>query len=92
MVQPPSPPVADEPMAEEAEAESSTSFQRQVQRQNLRLEQRQTTMHEYNIGAFMALADAFSWFIPNIDPVQLPIQPILPAYPPSDDDGNNDEY
>lgn len=66
-------------MAEDVGAESSTSFQHRIQKQNLRLAQRQATMNEYNIGAFTAVADAFARFSPNTDPIQLPIPPILPA-------------
>lgn len=68
----PSPPAMDEPIAEEADVEPSTNFQRRIDRQNLRLAQRQARIHEFTIGAFTELANGFSQFSPNTDPVQLP--------------------
>lgn len=90
MIPPPSPQSMDKLMAKEVEVEPSLGFQRRIQRQNLRLAQLQSIMHDYNIGAFKALTNAFSLFSPNTDPVQQTIPPVLLSYPPSDN--YDDEY
>lgn len=65
---------------------SNCRFQGRIERQHLRLTQRQATMHNYNVGSFTALADTFARFSPNNITIQFPEPPTLPTYPPSNDD------
>jgi len=83
MIRQPSPPVDEEqvpPVAEEQQPPQTPRNQFNW------LAARQDLMHQYNAQAFATLAEAFSRCNPSNPPVVMPLPPVLPPYPPSEEE------